>query len=84
MKKHIKRIARLSAIASYSFSKMSPLASGVTVTTVVAMYTGVPWLLALFFLIISFGMVMAFVHFSGLYKEEQAYAIGEMGVGVKR
>lgn len=77
----IRKIAKLSATASYSFAKLSPFANGLTLATVLAMYTGLPWIISMLVLIFVCGCAMAFFHFSGLFKAEQKYVVGELGMG---
>jgi cobalamin biosynthesis protein CobD/CbiB len=77
----IKQIAKVTSLMQYTMAKVSPASGGITLTTVVSMYTGVHWLLAFMCMVSIFiGLMVAF-YYSGLFKAEQRYTIGELGVG---
>jgi len=74
----IKNLGRFSATMQYTASKISPFASAMTLTTVIAMYTGWPWLWAFTAFVMVAIITMAVVHFSGLIRAEQEYMYGEL------
>jgi hypothetical protein len=62
-------------------AKLSPASGGITLTTVVAGYLEVNWFLIFIIMLSLFGTAMAVFYFSGLFKAEQRYVIGELGMG---